>query len=141
MGGCCGKKKKGGKNMFGMGGDSGKDSGEGEAVPGMVQQVNNKQELQSVLEAAGDSLVVVDFYATWCGPCKTIKPKVDELAVELKQDKVFVVNVDLDESAELKAEYGISSMPTFILFKNAEKVDMMTGTNLEQLKEIIETNK
>lgn len=155
FGKCCGKKKKkesaaeggtgagdatkGVKKMFGklkMGG-----ADEGEAVPGTVKQIRDKEELQNVMKAAGDNLVVVDFFATWCGPCKIIKPKVDELSAELKQDKVVIVKVDVDEVEELTNDYGISSMPTFILLKKGEKVDEMTGTNLDKLRQIIEANK
>jgi len=155
MGSCCGKKKKkeskdaaegaagagdAVKKMFGKikkpgGGD------EGEAVPGTVKQIRDKEELQNVMKAAGDNLVVIDFFATWCGPCKIIKPKVDDLAAELKQDKVTIVKVDVDEVEELTTEYGISSMPTFILLKKAAKVDEMTGTNLDKLRQIIDANK
>lgn len=155
FGKCCGKKKKkeseggaeggtgagdaakGVKKMFGKL----KKADEGEAVPGTVKQIRDKEELQDVMKAAGDNLVVVDFFATWCGPCKIIKPKVDELAAELKQDKVLIVKVDVDEVEELTTEYGISSMPTFILLKKAEKVDEMTGTNLDKLRQIIEAHK
>jgi thioredoxin 1 len=63
---------------------------------------------------------VVDFYATWCGPCKQIAPKLEEMA-QLFTDVIFL-KVDVDENEEVASEYAISCMPTFMFFKNGGKV-------------------
>ncbi len=86
----------------------------------MVFQCEDLGDLQDQLGKAGDKLVVVDFYATWCGPCKMISPKIEEMEAEMKN--VVFLKVDVDESEDAAQEYGISAMPTFILIKNKNKV-------------------
>ena len=63
--------------------------------------------------------VLVDFYATWCGPCKMIAPLVEEISEEYA-GKVKVCKVDVDDAAELAIAFGVSSIPTLIVFKNGE---------------------
>merc|ERR1712047_194619 len=102
----------------------------------MVKKLANMEEFNAELENAGSKLVVVDFFAEWCGPCKMIAPKIEELSSQ-KSDVVFV-KVDVDDNEEAAAQYNISAMPTFIFIKNKEKVDDMMGANYEKLKEMVE---
>lgn len=73
-----------------------------------------------------DVPVLVDFWATWCGPCKAIAPVLDELAQDFA-DKVRIVKIDVDENPNLAAQYGVRSIPTLFVFKNGEKVDGTMG--------------
>ncbi len=70
--------------------------------------------------------VLVDFFATWCGPCKMMSPIVEELAKEMK-GKAKVYKVDTDEEQNLALKYGIMSIPTFIVFRNGEPVGKAVG--------------
>ena len=70
-------------------------------------------------------LALVDFWAVWCGPCQMQAPIIEELAKEL--DDVTVGKVNVDEQQELAVKYGISSIPTIMLFKNGKAVDTMVG--------------
>ena len=79
---------------------------------------------QEVMES--DIPVVVDFWATWCGPCQMVAPILEEIAVE-NEGKIKVGKVNVDEHRDLAMEYKISSIPTMILFKNGEPVDMSLG--------------
>jgi len=101
----------------------------------MVVQVQDQTEFKAKLEEAGAKLVVVDFFATWCGPCKLIAPQIDAFAKEFG-DVVFL-KIDVDENEEVAAEYNINCMPTFILFKNKSKIDEFSGANADKLKELI----
>lgn len=71
----------------------------------------------------GSGVVLVDFFATWCGPCKMMAPSLEELSEEGYQ----IFSVDVDQEKELAMEYGVFSIPTMILFKDGEKVDEFVG--------------
>ena len=70
--------------------------------------------------------VLVDFFATWCGPCRQMLPIVTELSEEMK-DKVKIVKIDVDETPKAPATYDVQSIPTLILFKDGQVVDRKTG--------------
>lgn len=70
--------------------------------------------------------VLVDFWATWCGPCRAIAPKLEEIAGEMP-DQVVIAKVDVDTNQATAAKYGIRSIPTMILFKNGQAVDQLMG--------------
>ena len=82
----------------------------------------NFQEL--VLES--DKPVLVDFWATWCGPCRAIAPVIDELHKEL-DGKAVIGKVNIDENSDVPVNYGVRNIPTLLVFKNGEVVDKMVG--------------
>ncbi|KAJ5629545.1 Thioredoxin, partial [Penicillium herquei] len=79
----------------------------------------------NVAEAKGP--VVVDFHATWCGPCKAIAPAIEKLSETHEHIKFY--KVDVDELGEVAAENGISAMPTFLFFNGGEKIETVRGAN------------
>ena len=90
----------------------------------MAAIVITKENFDSeVLKAEGT--VLVDFWATWCGPCRMLSPIVDEVASERPDVKVGKINVD--EQPELAQQFGIMSIPTLLVFKNGEKVQESVG--------------
>ncbi len=72
-----------------------------------------------------EKTVLVDFWATWCGPCRMLAPVIEEISEE-KQD-IKVCKIDVDEEPELAAEYGIQSIPTLIVFKDGKAVNKSIG--------------
>ncbi|KYN19855.1 Thioredoxin-2, partial [Trachymyrmex cornetzi] len=85
-------------------------------------------DLQIKLKDAGNNLVVIDFFAVWCGPCKMIGPLIEELSKEML-DVVFL-KVDVDECEDIAAEYEISSMPTFVFIKEGKVVCIKFESNI-----------
>ena len=71
-------------------------------------------------------LVIVDFWATWCGPCRMLSPILDEVEEEMS-DKISVVKVNVDDADEIAAQYRIMSIPTLLFVKNGEIVDKTVG--------------
>ena len=106
----------------------------------MVTQVTSTSHFKEQLAAAGDALVVVDFFATWCGPCKAIAPAIEEMA-KGEYSMCKFLKVDVDECEEIAMDNEISAMPTFKFFKGGKVVDELVGANPDKLKEIINKHK
>lgn len=87
-----------------------------------------------------DKLVLVDFFATWCMPCKMLAPILEELSA--KYADIDFCKVDIDESMDIAKQYRIFSVPSVLLFRNGEKVDSIIGFNNEEtIVEFLEKNK
>lgn len=84
-----------------------------------------------------EGVVVVDFFATWCGPCKMIAPYLEDMAKKL-EGKVRFLKVDVDEENELAAQQGITAMPTLKIFNNGAVVDTIVGADLQKLRKGIQ---
>lgn len=87
-------------------------------------QVTDASFKQDVLES--DIPVLVDFWAPWCGPCRMVAPVVDEIAQQY-DGKVKVVKLNTDENPQVASQYGIRSIPTLMIFKGGQRVDMVVG--------------
>ena len=90
----------------------------------MPKPITNDNFDTDVLKASDP--IVVDFWAEWCGPCRAIAPVLEELSEELK-GKVKIVKLNVDENPSTTVKYGVRSIPTMILYKNGEAVDMKIG--------------
>ena len=87
-------------------------------------------------------LVLVDFYADWCGPCKLMGPVIEELVEDYKgKEGIKIVKLNVDESSVTAQKYNIMSIPTLILFKDGKQAEQLVGhKSKEELKEIIDKN-
>ncbi|KAM8900390.1 thioredoxin b [Spinachia spinachia] len=100
-----------------------------------VREVESLAEFHKILKESGDKLVVVDFTATWCGPCKMIGPIFVQEAAKPENKNVVFLKVDVDECDDVSKECGISCMPTFHFYKNSAKVFEFSGANKDTLLE------
>src|SRR6187402_1201090 len=75
-----------------------------------------------------DVPVLVDFWAEWCGPCRALAPKLEEVATQFN-GKIKVVKLNIDENPEAPAKYGVKGIPTMILFKEGQNIDQIVGNH------------
>ena len=80
---------------------------------------------------AGNLPLVVDFWATWCGPCRMVAPIIEELAAKY-DGQIVVGKCDVEDNEDLAAEFGIRNIPTILFFKNGEVVDKLIGAQSKQ---------
>lgn len=97
-----------------------------------VRVINDESHFQSELTQAGVRLVVVDFTATWCGPCQRIAPVFDTFPA--KYPKAIFLKVDVDKCQDTAAGQGVSAMPTFIFYRNRSKIDRIQGADIMGLE-------
>lgn len=97
-------------------------------------KVESESHLQDVI--AENDVVLVDFFAEWCGPCKMLEPVLDELAAETE---ATIAKVDVDQHQQLAGAYGVRGVPTMVFYADGEQVDQHTGAlPAEQLRATIE---
>ena len=95
--------------------------------------MNNFEQLIS-----GDKPVLVDFFATWCGPCKMMHPILEELKQSIG-DQVTIIKIDVDEAQELAVEYGVRAVPTLAIFKQGQLVWREAGVHsVQQLTQTLQ---
>eukprot|EP00124_Ichthyophonus_hoferi_P004412 Ihof_evm2s481 gene=Ihof_evmTU2s481 len=101
-----------------------------------VIHVANDEQYPLEMARAGDKLIVVDFFATWCGPCQRVAPFYSEMSVKYRTSAVFL-KIDVDQCTQVAAVSGVSAMPTFMFFKNNQKLGEMKGANTAALEDYI----
>ena len=101
----------------------------------MVVELNESNFEEEVLKS--DKIILVDMFATWCGPCQIMSPLIEELSEE-NLPNIKICKLDIDESGEIAIRYGVMSIPTFLIFKNGEVVKSFIGvTDIDEIKNAI----
>jgi thioredoxin 1 len=103
----------------------------------MAQKLIKKIDDATFHSTISDGVILVDFSAEWCGPCRMLEPVLDSLATEL-QGKVVIAQIDVDQAPKVTTSFQITSVPTLILFKQGKEANRIVGLkDLETLKKII----
>ncbi|RUS82825.1 hypothetical protein EGW08_009401 [Elysia chlorotica] len=100
-----------------------------------IKQLQSDEDLATELANAGSKLVVVDFFATWCGPCRAIAPALAEMSV--RYPMAVFLSVDVDQLEETARREGVTAMPTFIMYRQRVKVDTQKGADANVLEQKI----
>ncbi|XP_061525642.1 thioredoxin [Phycodurus eques] len=106
----------------------------------MVILIKDLEEFDGYLKSSGDKLIVVDFTATWCGPCKMIGPVFDSASENPAYADVIFLKVDVDTCEDVSTKCKISCMPTFIFFRNGVQIDSFSGANSTKLMEKLDAH-
>ncbi|CAF0742153.1 unnamed protein product [Rotaria sp. Silwood1] len=108
----------------------------------MVHAVTSSEELKKEIndEKNKDKLIVIDFFATWCGPCVRIAPKIEDWSTGDFKDVLFL-KCDVDQVEELSTEYKVEAMPTFVFIKNGEEIHRIVGASIDQIQSGIESHR
>ena len=94
---------------------------------------------QNFTQGIHSGIVLVDFYADWCGPCRMLTPVLEKVAEQVK-DKAIIVKLDIDKAQKTAANFQVNSIPTLILFKNGKEVGRLVGLRDEKtIKEFIQS--
>lgn len=103
----------------------------------MPTEITSPSHLSNLLSS--NTYIVADFHATWCGPCKTIAPIFEQLArAHTTPKRLDFVKVDVDAQPDIARKYGVSAMPTFLVFKNSSVANTIRGANPGALKSAVE---
>jgi len=100
-----------------------------------ITHLTSTAQLSQLLSSAEDKLTVIDFHATWCGPCHAIAPKFESLSKEYQQ--VVFCKCDVDDASDVAQAYNVSAMPTFIFVKGDTVVETVRGANPGALESTI----
>lgn len=92
----------------------------------MVKNITDNEFNAQVIQASNNKLVLVDFWAPWCGPCNFLAPILEELSKEMA-DKIEVIKVNVDENQQYASQFGVRSIPAVFFFKNGNNVDNIIG--------------
>ena len=91
-----------------------------------IKSVSENTFVSDVIEKSKEKIIIVDFWAPWCGPCRMVAPVVEEISKDF-EGKIKVFKLNTDENPNVASQYGIRSIPTLMIFKGGQKVDTVVG--------------
>lgn len=91
-----------------------------------MPKLTSKEEFEKIVEEK-DTIIFVDMFAEWCGPCQMMSPVIEEIEEENKDKNIKILTVDIDKLPEVAAKYSVMSVPTFLFIKNGEVAESIVG--------------
>ncbi|KAE8167821.1 thioredoxin [Aspergillus tamarii] len=104
-------------------------------MSGVVAALNSLDEFRTLTNSG--QVVIVDYWAPWCGPCRFVSPIFEKLAAEPQFSSIKFVKVNVDEQEDISQEVGIRAMPTFQVFKDGQKIDELVGADPSKLEQLV----
>jgi thioredoxin 1 len=101
-----------------------------------IKELKDHESFDSVLESVRDTLIVVDFFATWCGPCKRLSPQL--VSLQEKYPNVHFYKINVDENNTVSKIYKVSAMPTILFIKNKKTVKTVVGADIKEITNAIQ---
>ena len=101
----------------------------------VIKQVLNHAELQELIRTGKP--ILIDFFATWCGPCRAISPRFEDFSKAF-DGRVTFIKVDVDQQPDISSALGVTALPTFIGFNNGSQVDSVRGANANALESLVQ---
>lgn len=102
-----------------------------------IVMIHSTDDFHNQIEGVRDRIVLVEFFAQWCGPCQNLAKKLEDLANSYN-GKILIVKVDVDECEDLALEHDVSAMPTFMVMKNRKKLQQFSSSNIAQLESVLQ---
>ncbi|XP_075166676.1 thioredoxin-2-like [Haematobia irritans] len=99
--------------------------------------IEHKDDFNNIIKEAGDRIIMFEFFAPWCGPCKILTTTLTDMAQEY-QGKLLIVKIDVDEFEDLAVENNVTAMPTFLIMQNKKILHQFSSSNAENLQETVE---
>ncbi|OJJ08506.1 hypothetical protein ASPVEDRAFT_401998 [Aspergillus versicolor CBS 583.65] len=100
-----------------------------------VTVIESFKQFQDLINSG--NVVVIDFWASWCGPCRMISPVFEKMASESEFASITFAKVNIDENDQIASELGIRSLPTFATFQNGNKLDQVVGASPQELRQLL----
>ena len=91
-----------------------------------IKKITGIEQLKTIIQSSDNGLVMIDFYADWCGPCRQLSPRLEKIAME-NGDKVTIYKLDIEKHKKIAAQYGVRSIPFVAFFKQQKVVHQMKG--------------